>query len=308
VLAALDQPSPEERAALARQKKEARKPGFAESLWLENQAYFQMQPDGSSPIAPNFAKGSARWFGTSFVALNHKPAAGDPAKPTAAGVPSVSAENDILYRSTMHAQMPWRGNLFRLTEPFTGEFHPEHGAVVKVQMQKSELDGYPYATTELYEAAVLPCYNGAMTVVLPQEGHTVSQVEARLAEKPQELAGLLKRQQGDVTLTMFHLKVENNLRPALESMGIREPFQNLGDLVKSPRPHLTEVKQRVDLLVNREGIVGDSETIAEATLAGIFGVREPFHMKVDRPFVVLIREQNTGALLYVGAVMHPEQR
>jgi len=35
------------------------------------------------------------------------------------------------------------------------------------------------------------------------------------------------------------------------------------------------------------------------------GIEEPFHVTVDRPFVFLIRDLETGTVLFVGRVTNP---
>ena len=42
-------------------------------------------------------------------------------------------------------------------------------------------------------------------------------------------------------------------------------------------------------------------------LGGIMAASEPFHLILDHPFLFLIREQNTGALTYIGAIMNLNQ-
>jgi serine protease inhibitor len=42
-----------------------------------------------------------------------------------------------------------------------------------------------------------------------------------------------------------------------------------------------------------------------AVYGGVVGGQEPFHVKLDRPFVFLVRDQTTNVLLFIGAVMDP---
>ena len=53
-----------------------------------------------------------------------------------------------------------------------------------------------------------------------------------------------------------------------------------------------------------EGNEEGPEAVA-VTSVGIVGASVPPVMQVNRPFVFLIREQSSGAILFVGQVMNP---
>jgi serpin B len=78
----------------------------------------------------------------------------------------------------------------------------------------------------------------------------------------------------------------------------------LGDIVKI-QSCLTEVNQKIDLTVDRSGIRADANTVAGGVYLGTMSDPEPFHMRLNRPFVFLIRDQTTDALLFIGAVVDP---
>jgi len=60
-----------------------------------------------------------------------------------------------------------------------------------------------------------------------------------------------------------------------------------GDM-RVPGSYLSEVNQSVDIAVDRSG-------------------PNPFHVKLDRPFLFLIRDNTTNVLLFIGAVTDPNQ-
>ena len=68
------------------------------------------------------------------------------------------------------------------------------------------------------------------------------------------------------------------------------------------------MKQKVDIEVNEDGIRANAGTVANGVYGGIMGRQLlPFHMKVNRPFLFLIRDDLTGTLIFIGAVMDPAQ-
>ncbi len=116
----------------------------------------------------------------------------------------------------------------------------------------------------------------------------------------------MKLQPGVVVMPPFRVRAQLNLRRPLEEMGVTRIFQDLGTLVNVPRSHLTEVNQRTDIEVNRAGIKADAETAGGGVYGGIGpGVEESFRMELNRPFVFLVRDSITDALLFLGAVVDP---
>jgi len=83
-------------------------------------------------------------------------------------------------------------------------------------------------------------------------------------------------------------------------------FGDLGTLAPNLGGRLTEVVQKIDLQVDREGIRASAETVAGEMYGGLMS-GTGLKMKIDRPFLFLIRDKNTNALLFLGAVMDPTQ-
>ena len=57
--------------------------------------------------------------------------------------------------------------------------------------------------------------------------------------------------------------------------------------------------------MDKLGIRADAETVGGAIYGGIMGATEPFSMKLNRPFIFLIRDMTTDALLFLGGVVDP---
>jgi serpin B len=260
------------------------------------------------PFSPEFLRLATKYFGFNFVNTGTaKPTADDlrrAAMPIGA-LPEVSKENDFLISSGAHLRTTWEENTFSLSTPYRGEFRTASGESKQVEMQDSALSRYFYAKTESFEAAALPGEIAYMIAVLPAPGIDLQRLESELAEQSETLDAALKPRPGRVTMPSFHIRIESHLRPSIEALGIRQVFVGVGDIVKIPKSHLREVNQKIDLTVDRSGIRADANTVAGAVYGGIMSSPEPFHMRLNRPFVFLIRDQTTDALLFIGAVMDP---
>src|SRR5262249_29882816 len=119
------------------------------------------------------------------------------------------------------------------------------------------------------------------------------------------LDAMRDREVGDVELPKLKMKIETDLTPALQQMGVRQVFNEL-DIIRIAQSRFQHVVQKVELEIDENGIRANAGTIANGVYGGIMGgVPTPFHMKVNRPFIFLIRDNLTNSLVYLGAVMDP---
>ena len=90
-------------------------------------------------------------------------------------------------------------------------------------------------------------------------------------------------------------------------MGIKKPFEDLGDLTRIPNSHLTEVAQKTDIQVDQNGVRASAESVVGAIYGGIGTAQNHFHLELNRPFVFLIRDRTTNALMFLGVVADPSK-
>lgn len=218
--------------------------------------------------------------------------------------PSVIGPSDFYVAGMMHLQDVWRGNTFSASTTHKGDFVLRSSEHETVDMMPSALSGYRHAQTDSFEAVILPCWSVYLLVILPAEGKDILQLESHLMNDPAALDNALKPEVGDVELPRLRFQSETDLGPSLQRMGVRQVFKNL-DLVNIPNSHLKQVAQKVDLEINEQGIRANAGTVVNGIYGGVGGGIVPFHMKVNRPFLFLIRDHLTNSLVFLGAVMDP---
>src|SRR5260370_335397 len=132
------------------------------------------------------------------------------------------------------------------------------------------------------------------------------QLEEDLIRDTSFLDAVLKPPSVGVELPKFSFQFEANVRPALEAMGVHSVFKEL-EFVKIPGSKLTGISQQERITVDVDGIRADAGTIDGGIYGCILGggPDSPLHMKVNRPFLFLIRDDVTNSLLFIGAVMDP---
>ena len=122
----------------------------------------------------------------------------------------------------------------------------------------------------------------------------------------QLLRQLLSRK-GSVVLPRFKLEYGAELKPPLQAMGMTLPFSRTADFsgMSASPLYLSAVKHKSFVEVNEEGTEAAAATVGIMSLAIVRPVTPPFEMVVDRPFLFLIADNLTRAILFVGVVFEP---
>ena len=156
-----------------------------------------------------------------------------------------------------------------------------------------------------YQAADLP-YDGndlAMTVIVPD---SLSDFEAALTANSLAavIAGLAPASVA-LTLPKFNYTASLDLSAALKALGMTDAFDSTADF--------SGIDGARDLYISavlHKGFVGIDEAGTEAAAATAVvidpdGETEPVTFTVAKPFLFVIRDKPTGAILFVGRVVDP---
>ena len=197
----------------------------------------------------------------------------------------------------------------------TAPFHLLDGGMVDADMMRVT-EYFGYATADGYQAVDVPYVGGevSMTVLLPDQG--------RFREFEDRLDGQFARQVlGDVSETYvalempkFEFDVSFRLADTLKGMGMSAAF-DAGAADFSGMDGLSCAVGDDGCLyiadVVHKAFVSVDEAGTEAAAAtGVVMQTEsekprPVPVRVDRPFIFLIRDRATGTVLFVGRVTEP---
>ena len=159
-----------------------------------------------------------------------------------------------------------------------------------------------YEANEVVEVVRLP-YKGndvAMTLFLPRPGVPLSKVRPRFRNLP--------KRKVRVSLPKFKLEKAQELRPALESMGLVEAFddQRANFALMSPEfLKIDKVLHKAFVKVDEKG----SEAAVATVVTVSRGVSQPspsIHFKADRPFLFTIDHLPSKTMLFLGRIENPE--
>jgi serine protease inhibitor len=229
-------------------------------------------------------------------------------------IPSIIDQIDPLDIMFVINAIYFKGNWteqFEKSRTRQAPFRLDNGTTVQVQMMSSARvpigwAAYPDGSV----VAELPYGRRAfnMVVVLPPQNTKLADFVARLEPTTWNrwMADLRPIKEANVDLPRFTLEYEKSLNTTLKALGMIDAFDaQLADLSKlTPRAdaYITYVKQKTFLKVDEVGTEA-----AAVTVSGISVTSAPPGIRVDRPFLVAIRERLSGTILFIGAIGHPRE-
>jgi serpin B len=188
-----------------------------------------------------------------------------------------------------------------------GVFHRPNGIEISVPMM-TQPTSMPSAQSADYKAVEL-AYDGdelSMVVIVPQGDFTT--FEQEFASDSAVLDSLLEALGSSyATVTMPRFTIDGNtisLTEVLSELGMPDAFipgtADFSAMDGTYDLYISDVLHQAFVTVNEYG------TEAAAATSVIMGETSiPDHIDIDRPFIFLIRDIETGAILFIGRIVDP---
>ena len=179
------------------------------------------------------------------------------------------------------------------------------GSDVIVPMMK-QVGNFGYTEGEYYQA-LEKTYRGdelSMVFLLPSPGQ-FSAFESGL--DPNLLADILEGLASSkiyVTLPRFSFESVFSLKETLQAMGMVIPFDPTADftgIVADMPLYIGDAYHKTFIAVDEKG----TEAAAATAVVGMTFCGPEHEFRADRPFIFLIRDRVTGAILFMGRVLNP---
>jgi serpin B len=205
-------------------------------------------------------------------------------------------------------EMPFDKNLTK-EKPFSITVTQQ----VQVPMMHLPKAYFRYAELDDLQVLELPYIGNklSMVILLPNQVNGLADLESRLT--PENLENWLSFSQArydaeeglEVWLPKFKMSSEFNLKEVLSNMGMPLAFidgvANFSGINDKERLAISAVVHKTFVDVNEEG------TEAAAATAVVGGTRggPPPSFVADHPFLFLIRDNQSGSILFIGRVVNP---
>lgn len=180
----------------------------------------------------------------------------------------------------------------------------------KLQPMMSQTGEYYYYENEQFQAVSLPYEQKrlSMYIFLPKTDKDLTALSQQLtAENWEEWMKQFRRQEGSLQIPRFKLEYGVDLERAIAALGMGIIFD--GDrasfeAMTSKPVAIDQIKHKTFVEVNEEGTEAAGVTSVGVRVTSAMETK-PFEMVVDRPFFCAIKDEQTGTILFMGAIVDP---
>ncbi|HDP99441.1 MAG TPA: serpin family protein [bacterium] len=176
----------------------------------------------------------------------------------------------------------------------------------KMMVQSGE---FQYFANENFQAIDLPYGDELFSMVLLLPKPSVN-IDSLIMEFDQnnwnQWISLFQKQSGAIFLPRFKLSYKLKMNDVLIALGMGVAFSDEADFTRMYKPgglFISEVNHKTFVEVNEEGTEAAAVTSVVISMTSISG----FIMQVDRPFIVAIRENHSGTILFIGKIVNPTE-
>lgn len=284
---------------------------IANSLWINSKLNHKILDSYKADMQSNF---DAMVSALDFSDAKAVGTINDWSKKHTAGLIPTIINNNIgnesaMLLNTLYFKGLW--SYFPKKNTYDDIFRNQFDRNEKVKMMKSDecaLNGF--VTDE--ELMVEFDYGGKafqLQVIMPKKEKINEYINDLDGEKYAELLTYMRNSQSVVAMPKFTATYNNALAAPLQKMGIKRAFgpdAQFSKISATERLSVTNALQNTIIEVNEEGATAASTTRVDigATSPGPSVLPKSFN--IDHPFIYLIRERQTGAILFVGKVQSME--
>ena len=225
-------------------------------------------------------------------------------------VDQISADDVLFILNAVY----FKGNWTKAFNPERTTEQPFYllNGVTKPHLQMAQEDQFPYYETDRFQAVSLPYGDGRVSlyVFLPKQTSSLADFQSSLsAEAWSDWMTQFGRRPGVIKLPRFQFEYETGLKAMLETLGMGVAFDptraNFAKLSPDPT-FISQVRHKTFIEVNEEGTEAAGATSIGVTVTSAAPEPPPpFEMVVDHPFFIAIRDNATGAILFMGSIVEP---
>jgi len=190
-------------------------------------------------------------------------------------------------------------------------FHVSGDKTTPVPMMRLQ-ESFGYYEDSRLQAVSLPYGQGrlAMIVLLPRKVDGVVELTRDVKPAFSNAISRLRSRPVNIMFPKFKLTAQFSLRQALESMGMRDAFDdNAADfsgMATAERLFIRAVIHKAFVDVDEKGTEAAAATAVTIGLAAMPVVQKPVSFVADHPFLFLIQHQQSKEILFVGRVINPK--
>jgi serpin B len=209
----------------------------------------------------------------------------------------------LVLTNAIYLKAPW---LLRFNDAVPGTFHRADGSDVQAQLM-SQSEELLYGAGTGYQAVRLPYVGGlSMVVIVPDAGKLGSFERGLDGAALRRIVSGLKSAHVMLSLPKFSFRSKAQLKDALSELGMPIAFSGRADfsaMTKQEPLEIADVLHQAFIAVDEKGTEAAAATAV--VMRGTAAPLDQVALTIDRPFLFLIQDDETGAILFMGRLADP---
>jgi serpin B len=223
----------------------------------------------------------------------------------------ITPDTVAVLTNALYFKAPWAA---ALGKPGRADFHQLNGTITSVDTLRTEA-GLAYYAGDDFAAVSLPYYGGEleMMLIVPDAGAYESARAALSSDILTQIVGERGNVLVRLTLPKFNIESVVPAKQVLKDLGMETPF--LRRSAEFPKleselyeeVYISDVLHQATVAIDERGTEASAATavVVSGVSSGPIDPPEPLVVNIDRPFLFAIRDNPTGAVLFVGQVVAP---
>jgi len=222
---------------------------------------------------------------------------------------SIPPEAVMYLINALYFKADWRYQ-FEESKTQKDDFYTPEG-VIQVDMMESEGAKLNYFQNDFMQLIDIPYGNGqfSMSIIMP---HAQDEIENLAEQFNLDNFNDWVSEADTITtklfLPKFKLEYKTSLNQPLQDLGIKQAFTNKAefpDLFENELPlEISKVIHQTFLEIDEKGSEAAAVTVVEIGVTSIGG-GQPAAIRVNKPFILVIREKHSNTLLFMGKILNP---
>lgn len=222
---------------------------------------------------------------------------------------SITVDTRLVLVNALYMKCKW-ANGFKKENTTEQPFYGDKGKTEKVKLMSQELSAAYYSDKRI-KAVELPYKDSelSMVIVMPSETQQpLDSIRSYFSEaKYNEMVSKMYYTDVNLLLPKFKTEFSTSLKNDLTKMGMPYSFSALADfskMTKSAHLFISDAFHKTFVEVDEEGTEAAAATAVVMNVDSAVAVI-PQTFRADRPFIYLIRDRSTGAILFFGEMHSP---
>jgi serpin B len=212
----------------------------------------------------------------------------------------------LVLTNTVYFSAEWEYKFLKPSYTKNQSFYLKDGAKISVPMMHSEFQSFNYTQMGICQAVELPYQGGKFSLLLlvPDSGTFDELEESMDISFFNQIIDEMETNRVKLAMPRFGFESGFLLKATLSDMGMAGAFGEGADfsgMTGTRDLFIEDVVHKSWISVDEEG----TEAASASAVVAMVGLEEAVHITIDRPFIFLIRDIESGTIIFLGRVLNP---